>query len=182
MGRSCSGSTQRQFALAAGVPDWSHTCGTERPLWIGALLWRHERPRRPELAPLKLCDRFQKILRLLVVPRRGALFQSVHSLIPERSLRAGVPSTEPGVSARPMPWIRSQGLLCPGPLAPAHRDSGRRPDDTLPSRHRTEADESDVAHDRRRVYAPFGPSTQSRAAVRRSAAGALLRTSAGKIS
>ena len=37
----------------------------------------------------------------MVVQGWGALFQSVHSLIPDRSLRAGVPSTQPGVSVRP---------------------------------------------------------------------------------
>jgi hypothetical protein len=110
MGRSCSGSTRRQFALAAGIPDRSHSCGTERSLWIGRGSGGTNGP-SGRSCPVESCVTDFKNPTVLDRAKKGALFQSVHSLIPDRSLRAGVPSTEPESVCIPMLWTRSQGNL-----------------------------------------------------------------------
>ena len=82
-----------------------------------AWLWRRERPLRPELPRRKLCDRFQNPT-VVGRAKKGALFQRVHSLIPDRSLRAGVPSTEPESVCIPVVGTRSQGSLPSSGLSP----------------------------------------------------------------
>lgn len=96
----------------------------------GAGPWRPERPNPSARGcPVESCLTDFKILRLLVVQRRAALFQSVQSLIPDRSLRAGVSSTDSGAVCAPMLWTRSQGSLpSSGPLPSPLKDSGRRLD------------------------------------------------------
>ncbi|MCU1519912.1 MAG: transposase [Arthrobacter sp.] len=82
--------------------------------------------------PVESCVTASKILRLMVVQGRGALFQSVHSLNPDRSLRAESRQLSLG-QCESLALIRSQGSLpSPAPLAPAisgfWSQTGRCPD------------------------------------------------------
>lgn len=92
-----------QLALAAGIPGPELRGAAWKGLLVrGVRASRHERPNSAAgSCPVGSRVTASKILRLMVVQGRGALLQSVHSLIPNRSLRAGASSTEPGVIVRP---------------------------------------------------------------------------------
>jgi hypothetical protein len=112
--------------------------------------------------PVESCVTASKILRLMVVQGRGALFQSVHSLNPDRSLRAESRQLSLG-QCESLALIRSQGSLpSPAPLAPAisgfWSQTGRCPDYAATVRGAAQTPGHRERRRRRRWPAGAGPS------------------------
>lgn len=149
MGRSCSGSTHMQFALAAGIPRTGATHAARKGLYGSrgrALTAQTAQPFRPELPRRKLCDRFQnptvvgRAKKCGFVPK-CAFFNpgpitSCRSLVNRAwgqcaSLCCGLDLRE------------DFRVRCPWPLP--LRDSGRRLVGRLTARHGVEADDSELS-------------------------------------